>query len=526
MARTHIGGLTACFFSVLMLVLALGGIGCSHEPEPTPRPQVTAPPPQPKPAPVVTPAPVVAPKPEAGTTAIAYPTLDRATSYALIETKVPVEVRVGQPFDMTIVVSNLSSSMYLTDVVVTDPLPDGYKMASADPSPASTEGNTAKWNLGRIGPKQSKTIVVKGSASQAGTLVQCASLSCIPQACTEIVAVAPALRLVKTAPQEALVCDAIPVKFIITNSGSGTVRNARIRDALPAGVVTDKGATSIDLDAGTLAAGQSREFTVNLKASKTGTFENKAVASADGGLSAESATKTVVRQPILAITKTGRPEQYVGRSVVYEMTVTNNGDWTAKDTILVDTIPANAKFVEASAGGRAVGNRVQWALGDLAPKASKKVTLTLTSAAVGTVRNTATASAYCADPVNAAVETQFKGIPAVLLEVVDISDPIEIGQEETYEIVVTNQGSAMDTDISIVCTLEDSVNYVSGSGATNAQAQVITFAPLRSLAPKAKATWKVVVKGTKAGDTRFKVSMKTGQTERPVEETESTRFYE
>ena len=68
--------------------------------------------------------------------------------------------------------------------------------------------------------------------------------------------------------------------------------------------------------------------------------------------------------------------------------------------------------------------------------------------------------------------------------------------------------------------LADGPPKISSDGKT------VTFAPLASLAPKAKTSWKVVVKGVKAGDTRFKVSMTSDQMTRPVEETESTNFYQ
>jgi len=46
------------------------------------------------------------------------------------------------------------------------------------------------------------------------------------------------------------------------------------------------------------------------------------------------------------------------------------------------------------------------------------------------------------------------------------------------------------------------------------------------LLPKAKASWRVIAKAVKAGDVRIKVIMTTEMTTRPVEETESTHFYE
>ena len=56
-------------------------------------------------------------------------------------------------------------------------------------------------------------------------------------------------------------------------------------------------------------------------------------------------------------------------------------------------------------------------------------------------------------------------------------------------------------------------------------AKIVKFAPLKSLAPKAKAVWRVVTKGVKAGDSRFKVSLTSDQMASPAPETESTHVY-
>ena len=62
----------------------------------------------------------------------------------------------------------------------------------------------------------------------------------------------------------------------------------------------------------------------------------------------------------------------------------------------------------------------------------------------------ATAQAKCASAVTAVAQTEFSGLSALLLECVDVTDPIEVGQQETYIITVTNQGSANDKNIKIV----------------------------------------------------------------------------
>ena len=263
--------------------------------------------------------------------------------------------------------------------------------------------------------------------------------------------------------------------------------------------------------------------------STTGTFTNNVKATADGGLSAESSTQTAVRQPVLAITKTSSiKENILGRNTTFTITVENKGDYPANDLVVTDRISGAENVVAISDAGSLSGSTITWNLGSLAPGASRTVTTTVNRSTEGSINNTATANAYCAEAVTADSSVNYRGVPAVLLEVVDDPDPIIVGGTTTYTITVTNQGTAAALDLQIICDTEDGTEYVSGDGPTKhtVRADIITFEKLATLAPKARAVWKVVVKGTEAQDSRFKVTLTTRQTTRPIEETEATRFYE
>ena len=172
-----------------------------------------------------------------------------------------------------------------------------------------------------------------------------------------------------------------------------------------------------------------------------------------GGLSSESRiTSTKVTRPILTIAKSGPERQYLGRRIQYTITVTNKGSALARDTVIEDTIPSGVKDVQVSEGGKIAGSKVVWDVGTLTVSSSRKVTVSYLPSEAGTFSNTAGASAYCADAVTAWARTSVEGIAAILLEVIDVSDPIELGDSETYQITVTNQGSAPDTNIVINCS--------------------------------------------------------------------------
>lgn len=498
----------------------------------TPAPTVAERPAQPaaseRPAALEVRAPAAQPMPSADGWVrgrLAYPTGEAATSAVLLEKSMPAEVISGKPYEYELKVTNISK-LKLDGVEVAEAIPAALKITE-------TAGGTMRdgalhFNVGNLAPGESKTMRLGATAGSTGQVGTCASVSYNTTLCLATNVVAPAIKLVKSMPAEVMVCDEIPIKFTVTNTGTGMARNVKIEENFPTGMTTVDGRPTIAIDAGSLGAGESKTLSLNAKVAKTGQYTNKATARADNGLTSESAPVSVtVRQPILAITKAGPEKQFIGRPITFEINVTNKGDAVARDLVVTDTLPAGAKFESATDGGRAAAGKVQWALGELAPGASKKMSVTLSGQTAGVLKNDVTAQARCAQAVTATAQTSLGGIPALLLEVVDVTDPIEVGQNQTYVITVTNQGSADDTDIKIVANLEDTMEFVSAGGATRAAAQgkTITFEPLPSLAPKAKAEWKVVVKAVNSGDVRFKIDMNSDQLTRPVAETESSNFY-
>jgi uncharacterized repeat protein (TIGR01451 family) len=511
---------------VLTVFILAGVVGCTCPPKPVEAAKPV--PAQPAPKPAAAPKPAPAPAPKAGACGDFTVSQDFMPTGAIrLEKVMPETVQLNAPFEYTITLTNLTNQM-LSNIECKERMPAGLKDVSSAPG-GKLENGIVTWKLDSLGPKATDKIVVRATAAESGCLQTCADVTYVVLACASTQVVQPSLAITKTAPANVTMCDPIPLKFVVTNKGTGTAANVRITDTLPEGLTTQDGKASIDLPIGSLAAGQSATRTVVVKAAKTGSYKNQAAATADGGLKAQSeVTTTAVTQPVLAIEKSGPRKEYLGRSIKYDITVTNKGDAPATETVITDVIPGGVTNPQATAGGVLAGNQVTWNVGTLAPKASKTVSVSYMPAQGGTFSNTAKVTAVCAEAVSASLATEVQGIPAVLLEVVDVDDPIAVGNNETYIITVTNQGSAPDTNIVIKCMLEDSMEFVSASGAANGTHAdgIVTFAPLQSLAPKAKATWRVVVKAAKPGDVRFTVTMNTSQLGREVRETEATQFYE
>lgn len=237
----------------------------------------------------------------------------------------------------------------------------------------------------------------------------------------------------------------------------------------------------------------------------------------------------------------------VGDTATYLITATNQGSAPQTNMKVVVTFEPEADYVSS---GEATKGAL-WRMGvvefdllpRLAPEAEATWEVVLKAVKPGDVRFAVSmtsnqlsrpvketeATTFCAVHVGAA--TKPSAVPAIRLEMKDVEDPVPVGDTATYVITATNQGSATATNIKVVAVLEPKAQYVSSEGATKGTSKKVkrwdgvVFSPLPSLAPKAKATWRVVVKAVKPGDVRFAVSLTSNQLRRPVKETEATNFY-
>ncbi|MHC4956258.1 MAG: COG1361 family protein [Planctomycetota bacterium] len=460
----------------------------------------------------------------------AYPTGKRSTSALLVERGLPAEVQSGQRYEYEIRVTNLTD-MVLTNVVLTDTAPNGFEVAEGAAA-AEIASGIATWTIGEL--KGGATITLRASAlaGEPGSFRHLARVTYDAPLAGTTTIVQPRLELERSAPETVVQADGISVTYTVRNAGTGTARDVVVEEALPEGFTTEEDGADIRIKIGALRAGEIRTVKRQINASNAGPFESSAKATAFGGLSAATERRVVkVTTPTLRATVAAPARAAIGQVYTLTLTLGNDGDGPARDATAQLTLPKGTAFVDSDAAPDSVkiaNGKLVWRPGTMEPGSESKLAIRLRAASAEMFSFVGRAQAHGCDPVdmNAAVE-QY-GIATVDIEVGDEIDPVLKGSQAVYTVTVRNQGTATATNVKLICKLEAGMSFVEAGGASKGAAVdgTITLEPVAELAAKTTLTWRIVVTGETAGDRRFHVEVSADQLDRPVEASESTRFFE
>jgi uncharacterized repeat protein (TIGR01451 family) len=452
-----------------------------------------------------------------------FPNGLREGSGLLVEKTVPAEVLAGQKFDYAYKVSNLTDYP-ISMVTLMDRVSANFSGGDADPKATDTRDGVATWQLGNLGPRESKDIHVKGSSAEEGTITTCGWATYMPVLCQDVKVVKANIQLVKTAPAEVLMCDPIPVTLTVKNNGSSSLTGVTVSDTLPDGLSSD-GKNSLSFDAGNLGPGEAKDFRFNAVAGRIGQFVNNAQANSAQGVTATASSTTVVHAPVLTVACAAPDTRYMGRSFDVSFTVNNTGDAPAAGTVLEVAVPNGLKATGASNGGQIGAGKITWNLGSVGVNSAQNVTANFSGETAGSFSFNPTASGTCAKAVSSTCQTALKGVAAILLEKSDDPDPVGVNEQTTYTVRVTNQGFADDNNVKVVVTIAAELAPVSATGDGVISGQTITFPVVPRLPAKEAVTYRIVAKGVKTGDGRTRFELNSDMLQSPVVAEESTHVY-
>lgn len=388
------------------------------------------------------------------------------------------------------------------------------------------------WNLGTLEAGQTKAIRITATAQNAGGIGVCAWVSFLPALCRQINVVQPELQLTQriidsngNTREQFYACETLYVHYQLKNTGSGATSPATIVSDLPQGLSMN-GGRQVRLAVGVVSAGETIERTVRLDPTQAGTVELRSRATT-GELQADSNQDRVqMVKPELSLRVQAPRQTYLGRAVAYQISVTNNSDVPALNTVV--EMPAPAGGLRFVSNDQEIPQEVdRYQIGRIDPGETRTFGVSFEPSEVGTIGTTATASAYCADAVTKKISTKVVGVPAVQISVIDRQDPIKIGESTVYEVRVINEGTAEDLNIELSGQFQGPLEFVEGSGESRVtgKGQNVQFAPVERLTPGDTASWLVTGKGTKAGNGKLQLRLRTKASPAQTISSEPTTVY-
>jgi uncharacterized repeat protein (TIGR01451 family) len=439
----------------------------------------------------------------------------------------PPAAKLGQAGDYSLVVKN-TCNIPVQQVLVRVRVPNGMTVGATEPK-AAPEGNVLVWELGTLLARQEKNLQMKLTADAKGDLMPQAWVTFTGSTVTRIKVREPKLALKAVAPEKVLVGDAAAFSLTVTNPGDGTADKVMIHASLSEGLEHNRG-NKFDFEIGSLAPGETRSVQVICGTRTGGLQKCESTADAEGGLKASDMASVNVIMPRLDMQITGPGLKYLDKKGLYTLKVTNPGDAPATNVTVSDVVPNGFKVLAASDGGRHdfSTRAVSWFLGEIAPGQTRQVQLEVQAINPGEFVHKATAIGARGLHAESQCSTKVEGLSALLIELADIEDPIEVGGETGYEIRITNTGTKTETDIKVIAVVPDKMEFKNAQGPVkfHQDGKELVFEPIEKLAPKADAIYRVNVKALDAGTVRFKIQVTSANITEPIIKMESTRIYD
>jgi uncharacterized repeat protein (TIGR01451 family) len=438
----------------------------------------------------------------------------------------PPTAKVGQAAEFTLVVRN-ACNIPVQQVLVRVRIPAGMTAAATEPK-ALSENNVLVWELGTLLSKQEKNLQMKLVADAKGDVMPQAWVTFTGSSVMQVKVREPKLILKASAPEKVMVGDAAAFTLTVSNPGDGAADQVKIHAVLSEGLEHARG-NKVDFEIGNLAAGETRSVQLICATKAGGNQKCEGAAEAEGGLRSGDVAAVDVIMPRLDLQMVGPALRYLERKALYTLRVTNPGDAPATNVTVSDVVPVGFKVLAASDGGRHdfSTRTVSWFLGEIGAGQTREVKLEVQAINPGEHKHKATAVAARGLRSESELMTRVEGLSALLLEMVDTEDPIEVNGDTAYEIRVTNTGSKTETDIKIVATVPDKMQFKNAQGPVRyrEEGKTIVFEPIEKLAPRADAIFRINVKAMEPGTVRFKIQMTSTNLVEPVVKMEATRIY-
>jgi len=412
----------------------------------------------------------------------------------------PNPIYAEQTSTLLFTIDNSASALAATALDFTDNLPAGVIVASpASASTTCTDGtltavngsNTISYSGGTVAAGASCTVQVDVTSVMHGsydnTTGDLTSSSGNSGTANDTLTVNPAadLAIYKTDSSDPVLAgNVLTYTVLVFNNGPSTALDVVVTDTLPSGVtfvstsgcVEDSGGIPT-CTLGTITATEFAEFevVVTVDNATSGVITNTAVVTSttyDPDLDNNQTAISTIVQPVadLSISKIESVDPVVaGDTLVYTVTVSNNGPSSASNVVVTDTLPAEVTLISTTGCAEDPSGTPTCLLDTIASGADAQFVIQamVDSGAHGVFTNTAVVGSTTYDPNvdnnQTAISTTIQSADLSISKI-ESADPVVAGDTLVYTVTVSNDGPSSALNVVVTDTLPAEVTLISTTG--------------------------------------------------------------
>ena len=253
--------------------------------------------------------------------------------------------------------------------------------------------------------------------------------------------------------------DTVVFTIKVTNKGEYNATRVVVRDVLPKEFTfvktNDTRFRNNVLNIAKLGIGESYAFTITAIANVNGTYTNVANATCKENKTVVEDNATVTVKPVVdvIINKTADKERmFVEETVVFTVTVTNDGPSNATNVVITDVVPEQFRVTNFTNGYNNITNQV--VVPFMAVNSTYSFTITAVALVNGTLNNTANVT--CEENHTVKNSTVYVPVDPVVNLVINKTvdyDTVYVGESVVFTINVTNKGPSNATNVRVVDVL-------------------------------------------------------------------------
>ena len=436
------------------------------------------------------------------------------------------DLNVGQPCAIELVVTNAGGAV-ASDVSIDAYFPESVRITEAKPEPSAATDHVT-WTFRALGAGEERRVAMTIIPSQRGDIAVNANVRYTAAASTSFSAEEPLLKVAMSGPAQMIVGEPASQSVTVTNPGTGIAHNVMLQVLIPEGLEHARG-SKLTMELGSLTPGEVRTVKLALNAKIGGPQTLRVEAKADGDLRQSATAKVEVLAPSLKLEVAGPALRYVGRDARYTIHVRNDGAAQTNNVRTIYVVPRGFDFLHASNGGNfePKDRTVTWFLGSVDAGKTTELSVKLRPTDVGDFAHVAKVVSEHGATSEARTSTKIEGAASLVLEVVDLDDPVEVGRETAYEVRVRNDGSKEAQNVGLSIELPSAIQLIGVKAPVEylAESGLLVFKSLPALPPGKTAIFHVTVKGKDEGNQRLRARLTSDSIQEPLTVEELTKFY-